>query len=60
MLKALQEAAQVKAALAASEEVHRFIEEVAALLVRTFQQGGKCFFAGMEAAQPMPSTWPPN
>jgi len=46
MLKALQEAAQVKAALAASEEVHRFIEEVAALLVRTFQQGGKVFFCG--------------
>lgn len=44
--KSLEEAAQVKAALVASEEVHRFVEEVARLLVRTFRSGGKVFFCG--------------
>ncbi len=44
--KSLEEALRVKATLAESAEVHTFIAEVAALLVRTFQQGGKVFFCG--------------
>jgi len=46
LLQSLRAAAEVKAALAASAEVHQFIEEVATLLIRTFQRGGRVFFCG--------------